>query len=958
MSTTNLERPPKPFTPPFAGLPDIPAIRVLQEQSCWVSWDYTWKEDKQKWDKPPINPNNGFSGKANDPRTWGSYDLAVRRTQRDKLAGVGFMLSKDGKESGIDLDKCRDPETGKLQAWAQVAVDFAETYCEVSPSGMGLRFFVKGKVDTRKIDAAQVEIYNDDRYLTVTGRHVPGTPTEIREAPRLLAYLQERADQFKAAIRAAGERVRELDRKKAEKAAEKQAERDAAAPPSEDEDAAAGPSISERAAASIRQAGRMGQSSGDKDSGKKFWREVNTRALANLSAWVPLVFPRAKIASEGGYRVTSRDLGRDLEEDLSFHPSGIVDFGVADMGDPRDGKLTPIQVVIDYDMAGSASEAAMWLCERIGVDPQSIGWKSGKRERKARSGAPLKNREERKKGKANPDTGEQPDGEGQDQDQADRYTGDGHHDPQDPDEDDPRPIVRVIAGKVPEATDRMERILLRAGAEIFSRAGSLSRPVIDSVPAAKGRMTTVARMCPLTTVSLADMAARIMQFRKFDQRSEDWVNTNPPIELTATLLAREGQWHVPGVAGVITTPMLRPDGSLLSAAGYDPATRLFLALDPGFSMPEVPEHPTRDDAEHALADIEQLLIGFPFVDEVDRSVALAGILTAAVRGVIPTAPLCAIRAHSPGTGKSFLVDLASTIATGRRCPVIAAGKTEEETEKRLGALLRDAVPVVSIDNVNGELGGDMLCQMTERPLVRVRILGKSEAPELECRSAVFATGNNLTLVGDMTRRAILCTLDAKVERPELRDFAFDPVAKVMEDRGRYVAAIITIVRAYRSCGSPKVCGPIGSYEEWSETVRAPLIWLGHADPVRSMEAAREEDPELSAIRELFGHWQAHLTGSRGFTTNVIIRTACEKQNGVQFDYGTQDFIAPEFRDLLLRQAGEGGAVNSRRLGKWLSRISGRVVDASFIEMKADGSNGNRFWLRSAEAPPRPAVPLF
>ena len=100
-------------------------------------------------------------------------------------------------------------------------------------------------------------------------------------------------------------------------------------------------------------------------------------------------------------------------------------------------------------------------------DPQSIGWKSGKRERKARSGAPLKNREERKKGKANPDTGEQPDGEGQDQDQADRYTGDGHHDPQDPDEDDPRPIVRVIAGKVPEATDRMERILLRAGAEIF-----------------------------------------------------------------------------------------------------------------------------------------------------------------------------------------------------------------------------------------------------------------------------------------------------------------------------------------------------------------------------------------------------------------------------------------------------------------------------------------------------------
>ena len=520
-----------------------------------------------------------------------------------------------------------------------------------------------------------------------------------------------------------------------------------------------------------------------------------------------------------------------------------------------------------------------------------------------------------------------------------------------PDGNDSRPIVRFVAGKVPEAVDRMERILLDSPVEIYSRAGALVRPVIDTVPAAKGQMTTVARMCPLTTVSLADMTARTMRVQRYDVRAEDWLDINPPVEMTATLLAREGQWRVPPVAGIITTPTLRPDGSLLTASGYDPATRLYLASDPGFTMPALMDLPHRGEAAAALAFIEALLVGFPFVGPVDRAVALSGILTALVRGVLPTAPLHAIRAHTPGSGKSFLVDLAAVIATGRRCPVIAAGKTEEETEKRLGALLRDAVPVVSIDNVNGDLGGDMLCQLTERPLVRVRILGKSEAPELECRSTTFATGNNLVLTGDMTRRALICSLDAAVDRPELRDFDFDPIGKVQANRGAYVAAALTVIRAYRIAGSPTVCGPLGSYEDWCAMVRAPLIWLGHADPVESMETARDEDPELSAIRELFGHWREHLSLSSGYTTNAIIKNACEKSAGSGYDYGTQEFTAPEFRDLLLRQAGDGGAVNSRRLGKWLSRIKGRVVDGHRVEMREDGSHGNRFSLYQVQPQP-------
>src|SRR5271166_2836203 len=122
-------------------------------------------------------------------------------------------------------------------------------------------------------------------------------------------------------------------------------------------------------------------------------------------------------------------------------------------------------------------------------------------------------------------------------------------------------------------------------------------------------------------------------------------------------------------------------------------------------------------------------------------------------------------------------------------------------------------------------------------------------------------------------------------------------------------------------------------------IRAPLIWLGEADPVESMETAREEDPELAAIRELFAQLPSHFP-DREWTTAELIKIACERPFG-------GEFIRPEFRDLLLRVAGEGRAVSGKRLGKWLSKISWRVVGGLRLEKKIDRSHGNRFSLQPA-----------
>ena len=109
-----------------------------------------------------------------------------------------------------------------------------------------------------------------------------------------------------------------------------------------------------------------GLSQGDEPITK--YRAINDLALANYSKWVPALFGRKAVKRDKGYRVTSKSLGRDLQEDLSFHPDGIKDFGLADMsGETRDGNRSPLDVVIEYDQLGpiDLDGAFRWLSEKL-----------------------------------------------------------------------------------------------------------------------------------------------------------------------------------------------------------------------------------------------------------------------------------------------------------------------------------------------------------------------------------------------------------------------------------------------------------------------------------------------------------------------------------------------------------------------------------------------------------------
>ena len=182
----------------------------------------------------------------------------------------------------------------------------------------------------------------------------------------------------------------------------------------------------------------------------------------------------------------------------------------------------------------------------------------------------------------------------------------------------------------------------------------------------------------------------------------------------------------------------------------------------------------------------------------------------------------------------------------------------------------------------------------------------------------------------MTRRTLVAHLDPRVERPELRTFTFEPVAQAKAERVRYVTAALTILLAFKAAGSPRQSSPLGSFEEWSLLVRDALIWLGCADPVETMERARVSDPKLDELSAVLTQWQA-VIGTDRITVRRVIEKASRQSGGAGYDYNPKEFDNPDFREALLAVAGQGGAINGKRLGKWLGAHAKRIAGGCWIE---------------------------
>ena len=234
--------------------------------------------------------------------------------------------------------------------------------------------------------------------------------------------------------------------------------------------------------------------------------------------------------------------------------------------------------------------------------------------------------------------------------------------------------------------------------------------------------------------------------------------------------------------------------------------------------------------------------------------------------------------------------------------------------------------------MNGELGGAFLCQLTERPTVTPRILGRSEQPLIRNSFTILATGNNIRLRGDMVRRSLISQLDAGMERPETRHFKDNPVEKVLSNRGFYISAALTVVRAYLVAGQPDRPPPYASYEPWSDRVRGALMWLGQPDPVDSLIIVRAEDPELQTLKGMLDAWatafgvgpyKAHPAAQalKRAETNTVLQEAIDATRAT------------------------AKKLPSVALGHWLTDHKGRIVGRrKFERLTNDGHKASEWYV--------------
>lgn len=147
----------------------------LRIHDRWVLWKHIprKKNDGQiAWTKTPICAD-GSPAKTNDSTTWVSFDEAVRALGLVDCDGLGFVL--DSEIHGIDLDDCRDPNSGELSELAREVLTKTKTYAEISPSGTGIKIFGKTNLESNRAKHDMgVELYCSGRYFTVTGHAIEG----------------------------------------------------------------------------------------------------------------------------------------------------------------------------------------------------------------------------------------------------------------------------------------------------------------------------------------------------------------------------------------------------------------------------------------------------------------------------------------------------------------------------------------------------------------------------------------------------------------------------------------------------------------------------------------------------------------------------------------------------------------------------------------------------------------
>ncbi|MFN7878230.1 MAG: primase-helicase zinc-binding domain-containing protein [Pirellula sp.] len=392
------------------------------------------------------------------------------------------------------------------------------------------------------------------------------------------------------------------------------------------------------------------------------------------------------------------------------------------------------------------------------------------------------------------------------------------------------------------------------------------------------------------------------------------------------------------LAGIIESPTIRADGSILQTPGYDLQTGIIYR--PNASFPPVSESPTKEDAKKAIDELLEVLVDFPMFQDADRSAWLSLVLSMIGRSCISgCVPLFAVTANIRGAGKSLLVDAATLIAYGRRAARQAFTRDDNEMRKSITAVAIGAIPSVLFDNLDVQLGGAALDAAITSATWSDRLLGHSRmTDDLPLRTIWSATGNNISFGSDTGRRVLPIRLQSPLENPEDRSgFAHpDLLAWIESRRPSLAVAALTILKAYFVAGCPpQAGGEWGSFEPWSAIVRGAIVWAGGADPLPTRAAALDGDDTAALLSKLItGIEQADPTG-KGLTTKEIQK----RTSGTQGEVDENAALAEAVFEIC------GEKFDARKFGRRIRQFKQRVWEGRFIDDESAGGGVKRWRVR-------------
>lgn len=388
--------------------------------------------------------------------------------------------------------------------------------------------------------------------------------------------------------------------------------------------------------------------------------------------------------------------------------------------------------------------------------------------------------------------------------------------------------------------------------------------------------------------------------------------------------------------GITHTPMVRRDGSVLATPGYDASTGYLFLPGQGVDVKGVPDSPDDGQVAAAVALLNAMVAGFPWVSPEDKVNYFGYLLTPLLRQICPPSyKLFAIGAHQPGSGKTLLADIGVSLHGG----VLRTEVPEDEPEWRkqtTSILATTSAPVVMIDNVTGVLKSSVLAGLlTASAPTSDRLLGTSDMVTTVNDRVWVITGNNLSLGGDLVRRTITVMIDPNMANPETRSFAItDLNGWVKQHRNDLLHALLTMVRYWVSAGRPLAQrAQSDSFAVWEATVAGILAVCGVQgafDAQSGQRAAKGGDDDgLAGVLEHI--W--HCFEDKPWSASEALRGSIST-DFADFAAGSRDWLPSVVLDRLARSEESG----KKTFGHWLRNRLGRWVTTD---------EGAQYVLRSA-----------